>query len=539
MTKVMIASYRTEAAKLLESLQRDGIIEILNAERAMVSKEWPELQVDITRPREMEEFVSRLAAGIDLLKRYETEKDGTSLFNPLLEVDNYQYSNAVGSKETVGLLEKTEEIAGEMAKCDSDIENAQNLLEKLGPWASMGGNVEDLHGLEKASCIVGVIPNQHVAAITEELAEIGAAIETVGSTATVKACVIACLNENASEVHKKLRAADFEAVNFEGIRGSIRDNISKAQQTIKDSQARLEELKAKAGELAKDKIKLQILFDHYQNLIEREVTRNNAPGTENVDIFEGWVKEKDYKKLEKIVSKFEASSISRMELADGEEPPVEIDNGKAVQPFEVVTRLYGMPNHVDIDPTVFLAPFFALFFGICLTDAAYGLVMIAFFAWLLRKMKGDKRFVWMMIACSVTTVVAGALTGGWCGDAIQKFFPALNGLRESLMWFDPMEKPMHFFAISLGLGYFQILFGIAVGFVHKLKRGDVTGALFDHGTWLVWLISLTVFGLAKAEMLPAKLGPVFGVIAIIPAVGIMLFSEREGTLGRKDRYGYL
>ena len=421
MTKVMIASYRSDAEKLLEALQRNGLVEILTGERSMVSKEWPELQTDLSRPREKEELAARLSAGIDLLKKYQTEKDETNLFNPLLSVNSGEYAKVVESGEAVDLLEKTEEAASEMAKCQSDIENAQNLLDKLGPWASMDGSVEDLQGLEQASCMAGLIPNQHIAAITEELGQLGAAVEQVGGNATAKACIVACLNDKVAEVHKKLRGVDFEAISFEGISGSIKENISNAQKQIQDGNARLGELKNKTADLAKDKVKLQILFDHYTNLIERECTRHNAPGTDNVDIFEGWVKTKDYANLEKIVSQFEATTISKMELVENEEPPVEIDNGKAIQPFEVITRLYGMPNPADIDPTVFLAPFFALFFGICLTDAAYGLVMVGFFAWLLRKMKGDKRFVWMMIACSITTVVAGALTGGWCGDAITVF----------------------------------------------------------------------------------------------------------------------
>ena len=66
-----------------------------------------------------------------------------------------------------------------------------------------------------------------------------------------------------------------------------------------------------------------------------------------------------------------------------------------------------MPASFDVDPTAFLAPFFALFFGICLTDAAYGLVMIAFLWWLLRKIKGDKKFVMMMIFCSITRLLPG------------------------------------------------------------------------------------------------------------------------------------
>jgi len=537
MTKIMIASYRSDAGGLLEALQRAGIVQVLDAERAMVSKEWPELQVEAARPRDIEELVSRLAVGIDFLKQHATEKDATSIFDPLLKVDAGEYARIIGGDEAMKLLEETEAVQSEIVRCGADMENAEGHMAKLEPWKSMSGAIEDMAGLEQASCLVGLIPSQHVAAITAELAEMGAAIEIVGAAASVKACVIACMSELASDVQKKLRSVDFEAVSFEGISGSIADNIAQTQEQIQQINSDLAAAKTKAVELAKDKIKLQILFDHRQNLLGREMTKSVVPATDNVLFIEGWAKEKDYKKLEKIVGKFGASSVSKIDIAEGEEPPVEIDNGKATQPFEVITRLYGMPNPADADPTVFLAPFFALFFGICLTDAAYGIVMILFFAWLLRKIKGDKRFMWMMIACSITTVVAGALTGGWCGDAIQKFVPGLNGFRESLMWFDPMEKPMHFFTISLALGYLQIIFGIGVGFWNKFRRGDLAGAMFDHGTWFVWLNCLALFSLSKAGVLPEGLGSVFAIAAAVPAIGIILFSEREGGWGGRIGMG--
>ena len=113
--------------------------------------------------------------------------------------------------------------------------------------------------------------------------------------------------------------------------------------------------------------------------------------TDHAVFLEGWVKKKDYQGLEKLVTQFDACDMAPIEPGQDEEVPVEIDNGPMAEPFETVTRLYGMPDATDVDPTAFLAPFFALFFGICLTDAAYGLIMIAFLWWLLRKIKGRQK----------------------------------------------------------------------------------------------------------------------------------------------------
>ena len=101
MTKIMIVSHRSEAAELLEALQQEGIVEVLDAERSMVSKEWPELQVEVKRPRDIEEMVGRLAKCIAFLKEYATGPSATSLFRPLIAVDKSKYTEVVSGKDAL------------------------------------------------------------------------------------------------------------------------------------------------------------------------------------------------------------------------------------------------------------------------------------------------------------------------------------------------------------------------------------------------------------------------------------------------------
>jgi V/A-type H+-transporting ATPase subunit I len=100
-----------------------------------------------------------------------------------------------------------------------------------------------------------------------------------------------------------------------------------------------------------------------------------------------------------------------------------------------------------------------------------------------------------------------------------------------MMWFDPLEKPMMFFYIALGLGYFQIIFGLFVAFVHNLKRREYVAAVCDNLTWLVMLNSLLMYGFAQGGVLSPQTGTFFGYLAIVPAAGIFLFSERNEGLG--------
>lgn len=540
MIKFMIVTHRSEAVEVLDALQQEGITQVLDAEGAMVSKDWPELHVEAKRPRDLEEMVSRLNKAIAVLKDYGEEAEGVSAFSPLVVVEKEKYLQVVEGDEAVGLLEDTEITESDIEQLGTEHENVSGKLDGFEPWKTMETSVEELSELKKANCFTGLMPHQHFEEIKAQLAELGAAVQQVGGNGSMHACIVACLTDVSSDVQKLLRSADFEAVSFEGMTGTVSELIADCQARLDKIGKELEEAKQRAGELAKSRLTLQIMYDHYQNLLNREVTRAGAPATDSVVLLEGWVRDWDYSRLEEIISGFDASSVDRMEIAEGEEPPVEIDNATAFEPFESITRLYGMPSVKDVDPTACLAPFFAIFFGLCLTDAIYGVVLFGLLWWMLKKIQGDKKFIRLFLICSVFAVIAGAMTGSWCGDAIDKVLPAdsaiqtaANGIREKLMLFDPMADPMTFFKLSLGLGYLQIIFGLCIGFYNNLRQKDYASAVFEQATWLIMLNSLLVLGLSKGGILPGGLARICGIIAIVQAVLIFLFTERKsGLVGR-------
>lgn len=534
MAKIMIVSHRSEAPQLLEALQHEGICQILNAEKAMVTKDWPELQVAAKKTRETEGLVARLSKGIDFLQKHSTVKKGIlDALAPRTVIDDTQYSSVTSDAQNLLLLEQTEQCSVVIENLETEYENAAGHLEMLLPWQNLATPLEDLNSLEQTSCITGLIADKLLEDVKNKAAGLGAVLETVGKTGQLHACVIICLKEIAVDVGKMLRAADFETVSFESMTGTVAELITQQREKINQLNSQLAAEKETAAKLAKDSLELGILYDHNNNLAGREQTRTSAPATEHTIVLEGWTKERDYKKLEKIVKKFAASSVSKIELAEDEQIPVEIDNANFIKPFEAVTRLYGMPQHFEIDPTALLAPFFAIFFALCLTDAGYGLIIIALTAFLIKKMQGDKKLLLMLLGCSVVTVGAGAMTGGWFGDGAQRLaaifgWTWLAEARESMMWFDPMVEPMIFFRLSLVLGYIHIMTGLIIAFVHNLSRKRFVDAVCDQLTWLVMLnaIVLKLFGTGFGFSEEAVV--IFGKIAMAPAVTIVLFSQRQG-----------
>ncbi|MBN1505401.1 MAG: V-type ATP synthase subunit I [Sedimentisphaerales bacterium] len=539
MAKVMIVCHRSQASDLLEMLQQKGICQVLNAQEAMVSKEFPELADATRKPRDIELMLARLEKAVAFLKRYAAPAKGlAAALAPRAVVDEPAYNRVVGDEGVLGVVDQCEQLEASIEKARSEIESQQTILEMLHPWESLESPVEEIGHLSQATCRTGLVPAQHLQEAEEKLAAAGAAMQRVGLAGSKAACLVAYLNEGVDEVQKALRGVEFEAVTFEGMRGTVVDLVGEHREHLDRARKHLQEQTAEAARLSESLLKLEILYDHYRNLLSRETARDAAPATAQTVIFEGWVKKHDYDKLEAVVSRFSAAGVTKIEPGEGEEVPVEIENKKLVRPFEVVTRLYGMPQYVNVDPTALLMPFFAIFFGMCIADAGYGLLMIGLLALFIKKIQGDKKLLVMLAICGVATVLVGALTGGWFGDAIQKFIPALKPLRNGMMWFDPFANPLMFFGIAIGLGYFQLIVGLVIAFVHNLRCKDYIAAVCDQLTWIVMLNSIVLFGASKAGVVPAGLGRVFGILAIIPAVAIFLFSHREGGIGARLGMGF-
>jgi len=529
MAKVIIASHRTEATELLEALQREGICQILNAEEAMVSRDWPELATTAERPRDIEELLGRLTKSIAFLKGYAKSRKGLAgILSPRTVIDEQAYNQVVSDNEIIKIIEQCEQTEAAIEKTKSHCENLRGTLEQFQPWASLETPVEEIGRLQQTTCLAGLIPAQQFDQIVDRTDELSAAIDRIGTADNKYACLIVCLNADTGEIQKLLRSAEFELVNFEPMTGTITELIKQHTKELNETQRQLQTQYEKAAALSENLLKLEILHDHYSNLLNREQTKGTVPATESTVLLEGWVKRGDFNRLKKILSGFGASSLSKIEPAEGEDVPVEIENKNYIRPFEVITRLYGMPQHFEVDPTVFLAPFFALFFALCLTDAGYGLVLIALMVFFIKKMQGDKKLMWMLGICSAVTLVVGALTGGWFGDAVQQFVPPLQPLRKKMMLFDPFEKPMIFFGLSLALGYVQIMAGLMIAFVHNLRRKQYIAGFCDQFALLVMLNSIAIFAASKAGVVPIEIGKFFGILAIIPAAVILLFSQRQG-----------
>ena len=217
------------------------------------------------------------------------------------------------------------------------------------------------------------------------------------------------------------------------------------------------------------------------------------------------------------------------EPGEAEQVPVILENKKLVKPFEVITDLYGQPRYYELDPTPYLAPFFFLFWGMCITDAGYGIIIMILSYIMIKKFKLQemgKRFLNLIFLGGVASILWGALLGGWFGINLDRLPSAFNVLK-SMRLFDPLKNPLTFFLIALSLGFVQVWSGIAVKMYENIRLKKFKEAFLDEFTWLVLLVGILIIGLGKSGIVSNIVVKPFIFLSIISAAIIVLFKGRK------------
>ena len=198
--------------------------------------------------------------------------------------------------------------------------------------------------------------------------------------------------------------------------------------------------------------------------------------------------------------------------------PIQLSNNKFAKLFEPLTKLYMLPTYQELDLTLFFAPFFMLFFGLCLGDTGYGLLMIValpIFTKLFQLINPNFS-KWLVVLFGASTMLCGLLSGTFFGfnmyDLDIPFIQKMKGL----LYTDNSTM----FAVSLCIGVVQILFGMGIKAVNLAIQCGFKYALSTIG-WLMLLITVGVSALAGLDFK----SPVVMGILIVAAVLIFLFNS--------------
>ena len=231
-----------------------------------------------------------------------------------------------------------------------------------------------------------------------------------------------------------------------------------------------------------------------------------------------------------------------------DEVPVLIKNNAYSTLFEPILKMYSLPRYSDLDVTPFFAPFFMLFFGLCMGDAGYGLIILVASIILKMKLKDDMNpYANLGMILGGMTIVCGTLTGSFLGidltqqdwaflAPVKKYFINENNFK--LFDYSPMM------VISVIIGLVQVLLGMVLA---GIKAARLFGWKYGIGkfSWVVALLSaIACFALpACGVQLPQFVTYILYGLIGISVLGIFFMNSPDKNIfmnfgtGLWDTYG--
>jgi len=241
------------------------------------------------------------------------------------------------------------------------------------------------------------------------------------------------------------------------------------------------------------------VFQKAKNTLQEEidfkkVILNTTPEADNkVMVLEAWVSEEK----EEALNQFLEQSGVYYQLREPEPTdrvPVKLKNNRFARLYEVIGELYSLPNYNELDLTPFFAPFFMLFFGFCLGDAGYGLLLIAAAIIMRNRVKPAMRSILsLVIWLGIATVIMGIIGGTFFGmNLIEAEIPWLSNAKKYML------NPDKLFNLSLIIGGVQIMFGMFLKVANITKRKGFRYAYSTIG-WIIMILGGGTLYLLKMQ----------------------------------------
>ncbi len=211
--------------------------------------------------------------------------------------------------------------------------------------------------------------------------------------------------------------------------------------------------------------------------------------------------------------------------------PIQLVNGSYSRLFEPILKMYSLPSYHDIDPCVFFAPFFMLFFGLCLGDGGYG-VLVLIGGLLIARFGNDsikdygKLGAWL----GLMTVFCGLLTGTVFGlDLTQQDWAILAPVKPYFIndnGIGPIFGYSPMMVISVFLGLAQVLLAMVLKACKAYKNFGWKYAVCPF-SWFFGLVSaIALFGLPFCGVeMPLAVSYVLAGVMALCVVGILLYNN--------------
>ena len=569
MKRVGIYGLKSRRKEILEALQRYGVLEPISCDLSGSGFEKLDTARATARFMNAKNILER---ALGVLNEYSPEK--ASLFSALegkktMTAGQY-YELIENSDNALNIAREINELAKRIYELRLELVKTENSISALSPWKDLDIPL-DFAGTKKTAAFIGTFPEEYTAEeITagyfETLTQRGCAddnryaidVTVVHSDRQMTCAVIIGRRDMKNELDGILRERGFAAPVCRA--GNLpRTEIERLRSKIAGIDAEIEENTARIVKRAESRRLIEFMADYYLMRIEKYELLCDINQRKKFFVIFGYVPEKYAAALEMFLAERYGAVTEISEVSEEDEVPVLLKNNKFSSPVETVLETYSMPNKTEIDPTFVLSLFYYFLFGLMLSDAGYGLLMILGCGFVLMRFRnmepGMKKTIKMFFYCGISTFFWGILFGSFFGDAVaviaSTFFDSDLALRP--LWFEPIKDPMRMLIFSFAIGIVHLFAGLGIKLYQLLREGDIKSAFFDVVCWyllvgggIAYLLTMDMF--VSMANLSFKLPPAVQTAAVIAAAvgaaGITLFSGRSSrnifkriAKGLYDLYG--
>lgn len=530
-----IASMLSDSKGIIEHLQKCGCAHLEDIDSEDVLKyDTSEIAGNLTSNRE------RVERAVQLLEKNCEIKRGL--------IESFTDFKTVSYERYKSLTEKSDET---FAKClqilklnkSADeicrrIADQKQLIENMKPWEKLDIMMASKRTLT-TRVFVGTF-NKNLSA--ENIAELikqqnneldGVAVEVVSSEKLFTCAVIICHSSDGELLSKALEAIGF-IYPEKALPALPAKIIEDAQKEIGELEAQLGKLKKQISAYASDYDDLRFLYDHLTTQIDKYRAVELAGATGSAFFITGYIPQSEAEELRFVIeNKYNAYFNTIEPDYENPEVPVLLKNGNFASGVEGITEMYSPVSNKDIDPNPVMSFFYYAFFGLMLSDAGYGILMVIFAIFADKKLKASgnfKKTVNLAFYSGISSIIFGALFGGWFGDLIPVVCTTFLGIEnppQLALWLDPVTNSIKLLVYCLGFGILHLFAGLLLNAYKLIKSKNYTAAVFDTLPVMIFVCGFAVFGAGFLIEVPETVKSIGNKLLIVGAVSIVLTAGRS------------
>ncbi len=378
-------------------------------------------------------------------------------------------------------------------------------------------DIKKLYDLKYIKFRYGNIANDKLEEIRQELDDLNAILFEIEKQEDITWLVYVTTEEFVQAVDVFFNRQNFERIWLDAnLLGTPKEYMNKTYKDVSDKNIEILNLQKELQILADNG--RHILLSSYRQLQTydkiNKIKKYIVHDSKNTFYLVAWVPETE---VDALVEKLDiCQNIDyQMEEKVGNQTPTKLKNSRLIKPFEILVKMYGVPNHNEIDPTLFVAITAFIMFGFMFGDVGHGLVFLIL-GILLRFRQKDAGSI--LMAGGMASTIFGFLYGSVFGK--EDILPA--------KMISPMQDINTMLIYGIVVGCLFILIAMFINIANGIKNKDFRRIWLDSNGIAGLVLYSFVLVLVSYYFIKGKmLVPMNGIIIVICLLLILiLFNDK-------------